>query len=484
MNQKTKKIITFAICFAITIGGCFVHVDTSLRRVIAAEGTPTPEVVVTQSHTFVPYDGSQNLYVVGEVKNETTVSVEFVRITATLYDEAGEAVKSDFSYAKVDQIYPGERSPFLIIFSKTPDWSSYELAVEWKATARQRPLLEVLSSELTFDDFGAAHLEGKVKNPLDETRQFVEVIATLYDAQGEIIGVGSNYADPTTVKPGQVTLFDVRISFWKHKPDMSKVANYRIQAQGSALANAPQTSQAEPIHPTAASVEPGSSAIDQSKVASPPWLRLCLGLLGAGVLGLIGYIVMTRLQRRTGLKHHLEELQKRTSTLLNAGEPLLRGETAKDTVLYQLFKSYGGEEEVGSRNNVLRWLRHSREAMNDAFELRRTLVDSRVQRERSLEQQVHDWEMLYVTLVGNSERILSLTDDELRDLLDPMLTLNNKVIEARLPSQLDDVQRELAGMPLKVDFMDVDTSKVDAEGVLGYIDKIKREIARLRDKTG
>jgi hypothetical protein len=32
--------------------------------------------------------------------------------------------------------------------------------------------------------------------------------------------------------------------------------------------------------------------------------------------------------------------------------------------------------------------------------------------------------------------------------------------------------------------MDVDTSKVDAEGVLGYIDKIKREIARIRDKTG
>jgi len=241
--------------------------------------------------------------------------------------------------------------------------------------------------------------------------------------------------------------------------------------------------------PTGAFVQALDTAYRIYHPPPSPWGRVFVFILAVGVLGTAGYVLtprviipgVQRLRRRRKLQRQLETLRARTSNLLNACAQLLQGDTPEETVLYQIFSIYGGERYEDLHARVREWLRRSQEALNDAFDLRQKLIDPAVQKKRPLEQQVRDWEMLYVTFVGNSERILTLTDDELRTLLDPMLVLDREEADVQLAEQLDGIRRELTGMPLKVELMMVDPAKTDAEGILGYVDRVKGMIARLRE---
>ncbi len=255
------------------------------------------------------------------------------------------------------------------------------------------------------------------------------------------------------------------------------------------------TPQVTEIEPSPQMERAQAAPTDQPEEAQAAWpifasLRklaglaaiVMLGVIGAGGIGFGGYKLVTWLIRRRRLKPHLNALRSRTSNLLNSCEPLLRGDSPQKTVLYQLFSAYGGEQDEELRKDVREWLRRSRGALDDAFDLRKKLIDPEVQKSRTLEQQVQDWEMLYVTFAGNSERILSLTDDQLRTLLDPMLVLDREKADVKLTEQLDDIRRELGGdLPLKVELMMVDPADTDAEGILGYLDQVKAAIAYARD---
>ena len=476
MNQRARwtVVIIAAICFVIPLAasGRFTY-DTAAADTLTP--TPASEVIVLGSNAFVPHT---NLYIVGEVQNNTSSNVRFVRIDATLRDASGNVAYAKHSYSKVGTLAPGATSPFLVIFSEPPEWASYDLAIAWDTTSRQLYPLQVLTRTSSFDSHTAYHVVGEIKNQYDEQVKFIQAFVTMYDASGEVIGTDSSYATPRDLDPGQTAFFDTRIYFWKHKPDTDKVATYRLQVYGTGLSGPPQAEQTPISLPTAQPPQPTQSS------APFPWGQVLVGILGAGALGFGGYKLTTWAIHRIELKRHLKVLRARTSNLLNACEPLLSGKTPEKTVLYQLFSGYRGEQNAHLRDDVYEWLRRSQAALDDVFDLRRKLVDSKVQGRRSLEQQVYDWEMLYVTLVGNNERILSLTNDELRTLLDPVLVLDREKADVQLTRQLDDIRRELAGgMPLKVELMIVDPTQTDAEGILGYLDLVKARIAYVRDST-
>jgi hypothetical protein len=224
--------------------------------------------------------------------------------------------------------------------------------------------------------------------------------------------------------------------------------------------------------------------------ASPsPWGRIVLivvivGALGAGGYALAVYVIRPAVQRarhRAELKRHLETLQTRTANLLNACDQLLQGDTPEETIPYQLFSAYGGEHYDDVRAQVHEWLRRSQGALDDAFDVRKKLLDPALPEKRSLEQTVQDWELLYLTLVGNSDRILALSDEELRTLLDPLLVRERQAPDVQLTQQLDELRQELAGgLPLKVELRMVDPTQGDAEGILGYVDRVKAQVAHLQ----
>jgi hypothetical protein len=237
--------------------------------------------------------------------------------------------------------------------------------------------------------------------------------------------------------------------------------------------------------PEQAFVEGLSSAYRINHPGTPVWVWLALaggvGLAGTATVAGIARPVLKRNRRRKELIQHLAEVRERVSTLLYACDELLKGASAAETPLYQLFRAYGGENYDDLKVQVQESLRGSQQALQDAFKLRQTLVDPQIQETRGLEEQVQGWEMIYLTLAGRSDRITNLSDEELRQLFNPLLALDREAADVSLAEQLDDLERELRGKPLKLDLKLADPTQADVEGILGYVDRVKAQLADLRE---
>lgn len=231
----------------------------------------------------------------------------------------------------------------------------------------------------------------------------------------------------------------------------------------------------------AADAEPASPAQEQS---SSPWVRwlVGLGLLGGG--GALGWKISAPLRARrreeARLRAHLQAVQNATATILAALDTLLSGLRPEETALYQMFQAYHGHLYDDLDAEVRDMLRQAQAALRDAFDVYQSLNDAATQRNRSLEEQARDWEMLYLTLVGTDERIRSLTDEQVRELLDPLsITENQPPEEGRLARQLDALRADLRGKTMRVALQFVEPAEVDQAGILGLIDRVKAHIAHL-----
>jgi hypothetical protein len=225
-------------------------------------------------------------------------------------------------------------------------------------------------------------------------------------------------------------------------------------------------------------------------IAYPPPPPPPYGLLAAGAVVAVGLgglalyrpllrPAVDRRRRRRALQAQLDRLRQNVANLLLACERLLAGDGPRATALYQLFEAYGGTKYAERETAVRQWIAVSQTALREAFDLRRELLREEAQAARSLEQQVHDWEMIYLTLVGSSPQVLNLTEAELRDLLDPLLILEREAEQAPLAAQLRDISRQLAGMPLKVELMEVKAEEANKAGILGYVDQVETQLAEL-----
>jgi hypothetical protein len=67
----------------------------------------------------------------------------------------------------------------------------------------------LLSQKLKKASFGSRSLIGQVKNIGPETADYVAVHLTTYNKDGEVIGTAFTYAEPSTLKAGQKSTFEI-----------------------------------------------------------------------------------------------------------------------------------------------------------------------------------------------------------------------------------------------------------------------------------
>jgi hypothetical protein len=191
--------------------------------------TVQASVYVVSSNAFVPYSGSNSLYIVGEVHNATNSNAEFIQISATLRDGNGNVVASDYSYSDIYILTPGMTSPFLVLFYDAPTWASYDLVVTWSTTDNVPYPLKILNQSTRFDSYDAFHVTGEIRNQYGEQRTFVKAFVTLYDENHNVVGTDYAYTNPYDLNPGQTASFDVEIYFYKDKPDHTVIDSYLLQ---------------------------------------------------------------------------------------------------------------------------------------------------------------------------------------------------------------------------------------------------------------
>jgi hypothetical protein len=122
---------------------------------------------------------------------------------------------------------PGQKSPFDIAGEKNPQATKYEVQVQADPASEPTTKLNLLSANDRVDEIGYWHIAGEVANEGDAPAEFVKIIATVYDAQGQVAGTGFAFSSLDTIPAGGKSPFEISLE----KRD--NFARYELQVQGN-----------------------------------------------------------------------------------------------------------------------------------------------------------------------------------------------------------------------------------------------------------
>ena len=127
----TTVPITLGIDLAITVAGAQIVSAAAAETIASVSAAPA---VAPDDHAFIdnndiPYtieapagllvtqlrtapDRAGDFSLLGEIRNDTDGSLEFVKVTLTAYSVDGPLLDAAFTYADLDTIAPGQRSVF------------------------------------------------------------------------------------------------------------------------------------------------------------------------------------------------------------------------------------------------------------------------------------------------------------------------------------------------------------------------------------
>lgn len=195
---------------------------------IAAHPTADPSQLEILSHqTYVDTLGWH--HIVGEVQNNSEATMEFVEVTAKLYDEASEVIGTKLTFTTPDVIFPGGKAPFDVITLRPSQWQQIK---EYKLQVQGDEAKELLSQNLILLNQnsriqdGFLYVSGEVQNT-GQSPALVKLIVTLYDANLKVINTNWSYANLGIIPVNQTSPFEVKIA---HSTDPNNF-NYRIQIE-------------------------------------------------------------------------------------------------------------------------------------------------------------------------------------------------------------------------------------------------------------
>jgi len=153
-------------------------------------------------------------HVVGEIENTGTTNLQWLKVTANFYDENNSLIGSSSSYALLDVLLPGRKTPFEVVLkdSNVNRIKNYTLTLQFNEYIYEKPLgLEILKSTTYIDEAGFQKVNGTVKNITAKNATAVKVAATFYDEEGKVRGVAYSYTTPSTIGPNQTALFELEL---------------------------------------------------------------------------------------------------------------------------------------------------------------------------------------------------------------------------------------------------------------------------------
>jgi hypothetical protein len=166
--------------------------------------TPTGQVVVLSNHSSFTRTlaSTTYLFVVGEIQNNTSATIEQVQVQLTLRNTTGSPVaavtcRQSGTICPDQPIRTGQKAPFKfkLVTDSLSGYDSYELAVSgWNWSSASPPSLQVANTSETVDAASQIrYFLGEVVNPAGTGTNVtqIQVIFTLYSA-GKVTNVVSS----------------------------------------------------------------------------------------------------------------------------------------------------------------------------------------------------------------------------------------------------------------------------------------------------
>ena len=148
-----------------------------------------PNLTITQLHTYETVVGS--FWVIGEVSNAGEQAVENVQIDVRFLDDAGSVADTAVTWVANPIIPAGESAPFGLQLPQAPSFAQIESAVTQSnvvAEVGDRYLEFAVTETGLNTEQPAAQIRGVVQNVGAETAVSVQLIITLYDSEGNLVG--------------------------------------------------------------------------------------------------------------------------------------------------------------------------------------------------------------------------------------------------------------------------------------------------------
>ena len=197
-----------------------VAVIASVSLVLS--NTTETGVVILNDTSYISASGY--FHVVGEVENNLPANVRYVKINAAFYDEDRNMIGTDYTYTMLDFLRPNQKSPFDLIYIEKIEPASYELSVTWDEAPFEG--LEIISHSSYITSSGYHRIFGTVKNNGSEEAEYVEVVCTYYNSEGNVIDTEWTYTDPSDIEVNETAIFE--ISLWRK----IRPSSYELQVQG------------------------------------------------------------------------------------------------------------------------------------------------------------------------------------------------------------------------------------------------------------
>jgi len=174
------------------------------------------------------------LWFVGQAHNTGNAALESVSVTITLRDGQGGMVGTETGYVMLNDLLSGETAPFVVLFADgAPGWQEYEVFSQGDATNyyQTTEAFEVTNVTAASQEFLGYTIEGEVRNTGQVTAQFIRIVASVFDAQGTMLGAEYTFCTRDTLAPGESSPFD--LTFISIAP--GAVYRYELIVQGSVV---------------------------------------------------------------------------------------------------------------------------------------------------------------------------------------------------------------------------------------------------------
>jgi hypothetical protein len=199
---------------------------------------------------FEDYDnGSQKLYISGEVVNNSDDPRRIIQLAPIVYDDAGYPLTSnaDVSYLTMEPDYlellaaiilaPEQSlafSAFIELPGDIPIDNHYEVQVESEPVGPMREDLDI-----PRDDFDLTYLpqrffvDGSYAIPAPDLTAYIAIVVTVYDQDDYVIGMGWRSWDASIDLAAGDHDFEIDATMWQGYEDLGlDVGWYKVQAFG------------------------------------------------------------------------------------------------------------------------------------------------------------------------------------------------------------------------------------------------------------
>ena len=216
------------------IGQAVVLPPPATVNPLLAPGTAVPiHIAITKIHAYRTPVGS--LWLLGEVTNEGETAVENIQVEIGLLAADGRIVGNATAWVATSVILPGERGPFGVLVNEPPaDFAQPTVAIVGGQAVVElgtRTLdLTVRDTALMTEDDSVA-LSGTVVNSGETAASQVTLIATFYDAQGNVTGYQQQ------VVAEQLAVGEERPFLLEAAPPGGATVAYQLHAEAQTINN-------------------------------------------------------------------------------------------------------------------------------------------------------------------------------------------------------------------------------------------------------